>query len=125
MSSPVRRITDKLNRDHPEARRGRPNNTHEKVRSLKLMVMKLQAELDKLGEVTLPDIASGIDFYDEVAHFESGLIKRAMILMRGNQLKAAKLLNLNATTLNAKVKYYRIKLGHHDDPAEERRDTGG
>lgn len=87
--------------------------------------MKLQDELDKLGEVALPDIGSGIDFYDEVAHFESGLIKRAMILMGGNQLKAAKLLNLNATTLNAKVKHYRIKLGHHDHPAEGLRDTGG
>jgi DNA-binding NtrC family response regulator len=89
------------------------------------MVMELQKELDTLGEVALPDLASGIDFYDEVAHFESGLIKRALILMEGNQLKAAKLLNLNATTLNAKVKYYRIKLGHHDHPAEELRDTGG
>ena len=125
MSSPVRRITDKLNGDHPEARRGRSNNTHGKVRSLKLMVMKLQEELDTLNEVVPIDIASGVDFYDEVAHFESGLIKRAMILMGGNQVKAAKLLNLNATTLNAKVKYYRIRLGHHDLPAEKCRDTGG
>lgn len=98
-------------------------STQEKVRSLKLLVMKLQKELETLNEVVPPDIASGIDFYHEVAHFESELIKRALILMGGNQVKAAKLLNLNSTTLNAKVKYYRIKLGHHDDPAAEHRNT--
>jgi len=78
------------------------------------MVMKMQEELDSLNDLVPPDLASGIDFYEEVKQFESELIKRALILMGGHQGKAARLLNMNSTTLNAKMKHYRIRLGQHD-----------
>ncbi|MBX7218990.1 MAG: sigma-54 dependent transcriptional regulator [Blastocatellia bacterium] len=56
------------------------------------------------------DAGHGISFYDEVARFEVGLIRRAMELTGGHQSRAAKLLGLNATTLNSKIKTYNIKL---------------
>jgi DNA-binding NtrC family response regulator len=48
------------------------------------------------------------DFYENVERFEISLINRALSLADGNQRKAAKMLGLNATTLNAKIKRYRI-----------------
>ena len=57
-----------------------------------------------------PDVAQGIDFYEEVSCFEIAFIKRALLLVEGHQIKAARLLNLNPTTLNAKVRGYRIRI---------------
>lgn len=59
---------------------------------------------------TTLDIASGISFYDEVSRFEIELIRRALELTNGHQSKAAKLLGMNNTTLNSKIKVYNIKL---------------
>ena len=55
------------------------------------------------------DIARGISFYDEVSRFEVGVIKRALELTGGHQSKAAKLLGMNNTTLNSKIKVYNIR----------------
>lgn len=54
------------------------------------------------------DLAQGIDFYDEVRDFEISLIRQALRLARGSQVRAAALLRLNPTTLNAKIKNYSI-----------------
>ena len=56
------------------------------------------------------DIARGISFYDEVSRFEIELIRRALEITGGHQSKAAKLLGMNNTTLNSKIKVYNIKL---------------
>lgn len=55
------------------------------------------------------DLSRGISFYDEVNRFQIDLIRRALELTGGHQSKAAKLLGLNTTTLNSKIKYYRLK----------------
>ena len=49
-----------------------------------------------------------IDFYKEVERYEIDLIKKMLRHTAGNQRRAAKLLNLNATTLNGKLKNYGI-----------------
>ncbi len=56
------------------------------------------------------DIASGISFYDEVSRFEIELIRRALEITGGHQSRAAKLLGMNNTTLNSKIKVYNIKI---------------
>jgi DNA-binding NtrC family response regulator len=56
------------------------------------------------------DIVRGISFYDEVSRFEIELIRRALEITGGHQSKAAKLLGMNNTTLNSKIKIYNIKL---------------
>jgi DNA-binding NtrC family response regulator len=58
----------------------------------------------------LLDIARGIAFYDEVSRFEIELIRRALEITGGHQSRAAKLLGMNNTTLNSKIKVYNIKL---------------
>lgn len=56
-----------------------------------------------------PDLKQGISFYDEVRRFEIDLIRRALKLSAGSQTRAARLLRLNASTLNSKIKYYNIE----------------
>jgi DNA-binding NtrC family response regulator len=56
------------------------------------------------------DLTHGISFYDEVSRFEIELIRQALELTGGHQSRAAKLLGLNNTTLNSKIKSYNIKL---------------
>ncbi len=56
------------------------------------------------------DILGGIDFYDEVQRFETHLIKMALAETGGNQSRAAKLLGIKATTLNSKIKLFKIEL---------------
>ncbi len=54
------------------------------------------------------DIAQGVTFYEEVKKFEIDLIQRALEQTGGHQSRAARLLGLNATTLNSKIKSYNI-----------------
>lgn len=56
------------------------------------------------------DVSRGISFYDEVSRFEIELIRRALEITGGHQSRAAKLLGMNNTTLNSKIKVYNIKI---------------
>lgn len=116
---------DELDDSDPAVlRRAGANGSHEKIRLLRLMVMRLQEELESLNEVPALDVELGLNFYEEVRNFEIELIKRALLLKGGHQGKAAQLLHMNPTTLNAKIKYYNIKLGLHAHPATEHWNNG-
>ena len=56
------------------------------------------------------EIGRGINFYEEVRRFEIDLIRRALEQTGGHQSRAARLLGMNATTLNSKIKTYNINL---------------
>ncbi|HYN84930.1 MAG TPA: sigma-54 dependent transcriptional regulator [Pyrinomonadaceae bacterium] len=56
------------------------------------------------------DVSAGVNFYDEVRRFEIDLIRRALDQTGGHQSRAARLLGMNATTLNSKIKTYNIQL---------------
>src|ERR1041385_3392650 len=51
----------------------------------------------------------GIDFYREVELYEIELIKRALHRVNGSQRRAAELLGLNPSTLNAKIKHFAAR----------------
>jgi DNA-binding NtrC family response regulator len=55
------------------------------------------------------DLSRGISFYDEVNRFQIELIRRALEITGGHQSRAAKLLGMNTTTLNSKIRYYNIR----------------
>lgn len=59
------------------------------------------------------DISRGVNFYDEVRRFEIDLIRRALDQTGGHQSRAARLLGLNATTLNSKIKTHNIPTRLH------------
>lgn len=56
------------------------------------------------------DFSRGISFYEEVSRFEIELIRRALEATGGHQTRAAKLLGMNNTTLNSKIKSYNIRV---------------
>lgn len=51
-----------------------------------------------------------INLRDEVRRFEIDLIQRALTRTHGRQVEAARLLTVNATTLNAKIKRYGLQI---------------
>ena len=55
------------------------------------------------------NFSDGVDFYDEVQRFETGLIRLALDQTGGHQARAARLLNIRPTTLNSKIKLYGIE----------------
>ena len=69
--------------------------------------IEMLSSAELLGDLR-PDVSAGVDFYEEVTRFEVLLIEDAMRLTKGNQLQAAALLGLNHTTLNSKIKRYKI-----------------
>ena len=86
-----------------------------KIESAKSEVLKAVAYtlLRQVYGVTEPqkvDVRQGVDFYDEVRRFEVSLIKQALLYTNGRQTTAASLLNLNATTLHSKIKFYGIEM---------------
>ena len=69
---------------------------------------ELSRALSALLFTGLPDTATGVDFYEEVRRFETGLILSALRETGGKQCRAAALLGLKPTTLNNKIKAYDI-----------------
>ena len=65
---------------------------------------------DGASNIAVADIGRGINFYEEVRRFEIDLIRRALEQTGGHQSRAARLLGMNATTLNSKIKTYNINL---------------
>jgi DNA-binding NtrC family response regulator len=68
------------------------------VRDPELAARMIQQTEGASGDI---DIARGVNFYEEVKRFEIDLILRALEQTGGHQSRAARLLGLNATTLNS------------------------
>lgn len=75
------------------------------VRNPELIGLMMKDSEGTSGDI---DLARGVNFYDEVRKFETDLIRRALDQTGGHQSRAARLLGLNATTLNSKIKTYNI-----------------
>ncbi len=67
-----------------------------------------QAAYTSAGAGSAIDVSLGINFYDEVRRFEIDLIRRALEHTGNHQSRAARLLGMNATTLNSKIKTYNL-----------------
>lgn len=84
---------------------------------LRLLVSDLITEVELLAQQRWKSaddehsetLGSHIDFYEEVMKFEIALIKGALHRTAGHQGHAAALLNLNSTTLNAKIRQYGLR----------------
>ena len=79
-----------------------------KLANISNLVTSLNAAVEDLESLKVPPFSENFDFYHEVERFEMSLIKTALRLTGGSQVKAAKLLKLNPTTLNAKMKTLRL-----------------
>lgn len=79
-----------------------------RLNTLRETVLQLLDEVESLAISRPVDIKSGARFSDEVRQFEVSLIRTALGRTSGSQTRAARLLGLKPTTLNAKIKRYRI-----------------
>ncbi len=78
----------------------------ETVENLTLTLLK---EVESLKERESHKHHSRLCLYDEVRRFETEMIEWALFRTGGNQRRAARLLDIKVTTLNAKIKRYGIE----------------
>ncbi|HLM61461.1 MAG TPA: helix-turn-helix domain-containing protein [Pyrinomonadaceae bacterium] len=78
------------------------------VNELRQTTLLLWHDLMTLESYYCLEIQDRVDFFEEVCRFETRLIKRALLHAGGSQRKTARLLGINISTLNNKIKRYRI-----------------
>ena len=94
--------------------------TNDKLEALRSMTAALLDEVKSLSTLKMVEpAAEKVDFDNEVKRFEIYLIERALLRAGGCQRVAAQILGMKTTTLNAKIKRYRIAVGKHVARAEE------
>jgi len=89
--------------------------------ALRDVALTLVGTLDSLRS-TQPSRDHSMKLQDEVQRFETDLIRTALERTGGNQARAARLLGVKHTTLNAKIKRYQISWSNR--PNEAARNVG-
>ena len=97
-----------LNRSESGEQKPNDNTVDVRLNTLRETVLQLLDEVESLAISRPVDIKNGARFSDEVRQFEVSLIRTALGRTAGSQTRAAKLLGLKPTTLNAKIKRYGI-----------------
>jgi len=80
-----------------------------RLKTLREMTLALLQEIESIKGHGSFEARPTVDFADEVRRFETDLIRWALLRTGGHQRRAARMLNLKVTTLNAKIKRYRIQ----------------
>ena len=89
-------------------------NVDDRINTLRETVLQLLQEVESLTISVPVGLKSGAKLDEEVRQFEVNLIRNALGRTAGSQTRAAKLLGLKLTTLNAKIKRYQIvPSGYH------------
>jgi transcriptional regulator with GAF, ATPase, and Fis domain len=89
-----------------------------RLSSLREVALTLLDALESLKSVEQPRAERKLRLQDEVQRFEADLIRAALVRTGGNQAGAARLLGVKHTTLNSKIKRYRIPLVAHQAEAD-------
>jgi transcriptional regulator with GAF, ATPase, and Fis domain len=89
-----------------------------RIETLRELALTLLEKLESLQSARPGRGEGSVKLYDEVQRFEIDLICSALDRARGNQVRAARLLGVKPTTLNAKLKRYRISLIGREVKAE-------
>jgi len=96
------------NNDQAPEQTSGESNVDVRLNTLRETVLQLLDEVESLAISRPVDIKNGARFSDEVRQFEVSLIRTALGRTSGSQTRAARLLGLKPTTLNAKIKRYGI-----------------
>ena len=80
----------------------------DRISTLRQTVLQLLQEVESLTVAAPVGLKAGARLDEEVKQFEMNLIRTALGRTAGSQTRAAKLLGLKLTTLNAKIKRYHI-----------------
>jgi len=81
-----------------------------RLNTLRDVAVRLLREVESLRLTEPIEINRRVRLYDEVQRFETDLILSALSRTAGNQTRAAQLLGVKLTTLNSKIKRYKIVL---------------
>ena len=93
-----------------------------RINALREVALTLLDAVDSLRSAQ-PSRDHSLRLQDEVRRFETDVIRTALEKTGGNQARAARLLGIKHTTLNAKIKRYRISQRGHS--AETDKGLGG
>lgn len=84
----------------------------DRVESLRSVAILLLKEVESLQETAARETAGfaeeGFSLAEQLERYEKDMIRRALIRAKGRQNRAARLLGMKITTLNAKIKKYAI-----------------
>jgi transcriptional regulator with GAF, ATPase, and Fis domain len=92
------------------ARRLDDGMLHNRLELLRELTLSLLTELESLGRSAVPAPDSELSLDDEVKRFEIALIRAALAKAHNNQARAARMLGVKHTTLNAKIKRYQLQI---------------
>jgi len=81
-----------------------------RLSSLRDVAIELLNAVNSLRTTTTANGNHKLKLYEEVRKFEIDLIRTALVRTAGNQSRAARLLGVKHTTLNAKIKRYGIPI---------------
>ena len=81
-----------------------------RIGSLRILAQSLMRQIELLEEDAAAASSVDFDVQSEVRRFEAELIRSALIKTGGRQRRAARVLGMKVTTLNTKIKRYRITL---------------
>src|SRR3954471_17541089 len=81
-----------------------------RLSSLRDVAVELLNAVDCLKQTT-SNSTQNLNLDEEVRKFEADLIRAALVRTNGNQARAARLLGVKHTTLNAKIKRYQLLFG--------------
>jgi|GEM_PF-2239860 len=82
-----------------------------RISSLKVLSLTLLAEVESLERQAADgNVSDDFDLQAEVRRFEAELIRNALVRTGGRQRRAARLLGMKVTTLNTKIRRYKITL---------------
>jgi len=91
-----------------------------RLTTLRDVAMTLLREVESLRVNEPCEIAGRVRLSDEVQRFETELIRSALSRTAGNQTRAARLLGVKLTTLNSKIKRYKIPVADFEAPGGQR-----
>jgi len=81
-----------------------------RLSSLKVLALTLLERIECFDEEEASGSLDDLNLQDEVRRFEAELIRNALVSTGGRQRRAARLLGMKVTTLNTKIRRYRIKI---------------
>jgi DNA-binding NtrC family response regulator len=90
-----------------------------RLTTLRDVALTLLREVESLRVVEPNGVAGRVRLPDEVKRFETELIRSALSRAMGNQTRAARLLGVKLSTLNSKIKRYKIPVPTYEADATE------
>ncbi len=85
-----------------------PTTLGHRIAAIKDLAQTLMTELEGVTTVQPFSLDDGIRIREAVLRYEIDLIRAALRMTRNHQRRAAAILGIKATTLNAKIKKYKI-----------------